>query len=118
MALVALSDQQRPGATRSLRREPPAVDQAHPGRNRIDPQRGPRQIAEAERRHDPCLDPSIAAKEFDGLFGHCRRPGHRVEHLSVLTRCEHEVLDDRPVELVEGVGLLVEVVEGHGIAEQ
>ena len=49
---VALGDQQRAALAGGLDREALAVDQPHPGRDRIDAEAGPGQVEERQRRHD------------------------------------------------------------------
>jgi hypothetical protein len=120
--LVALPDEQRAHLAGRLHHEPATVDQAHPQLDRVDPEAGPGQVEERQRRQHLDVEVGVGEQLLDGPLGHHRGAGHQVEHLapvgSRLDRGGPDGGHDRGVQLVERGGLLVDGVEvlglGHG----
>ena len=96
-----------------------AVDEPDPGGHRVHPHPGEGHVEERDRRmHD---EDDIAAghrrrllQQGHGALGNHRRSGHRVDHGTLCCHCGEEVVDDGPVDLLEGVTPLVVVVERAG----
>ena len=114
---VALAHQQRTGRARCLGREALAVDQAHPGRQRIDAEAGPGEVEEREGGLDPHLHPALAPQQFDRPFGHQRGAGHRVGDTALGDGLGHQPLDDRRVHALQRGRPLVHLVEAAMRAE-
>ena len=83
---VALGHQQRAPLPGRLDLEAVAVD--HPGADGdgIDPEPGPGQIEERQRREHDGADAVVGQQELDGALGHHRRAGHGVDDRAVLDR--------------------------------
>ena len=107
---VAVRDQQgarRPGG---IDGEAMAVDQPHTGLDGVDAQVSPGQVEERHARHDLHLDPVVGEQERHGALEHERRPGYGVADLAVPVGLGRQVVDDGPVDLLEGASRFVDVV--------
>ena len=96
-----------------LRPELLGIDQPHSGADRVDGQSLPGQVQEGEPRHDGEVHPGVEAQQLDGALGHQGRARNGVDDRcrSQGPRRVDEHLDDRHVDLLEGGGRLVEVIE-------
>ena len=86
--------------------------------HRIDAEPGPGEIRERDAGDDLERDraaPFGLAQHRHGPFGDRRVPGHGVADLAVLGRGRDEVVGDPAVQVVEVLGGLVAIVEGHEV---
>ncbi len=108
---MGVGDQQRAVRCGARRGELVGVDELHPRLDGIDAEARPRDVEERHRRQDLDVDAVVAKERLHAALEHHGRSRHGVEDLSVDLRGADELLDDRAVDVVEAVGLLVELVE-------
>ena len=110
-----------PRSPAALGREPVAVDQPHAerraGRRRGAPTPGRGTTGPGAPHLDVDPRPSARTSRSTVRSSTARRAGHGVQHLAVLDRGGDQRVDDAAVDLVEGVGGLVEVVERGRLAD-
>jgi hypothetical protein len=63
-----VGDQQRPVGAAGCAGELVPVDEAHAGFHRIDPEAGPGDVEERQRRHHVAVHPLIGAQHLDAAF--------------------------------------------------
>jgi hypothetical protein len=115
MGPVTLRDEEGAGLAGGIDSEPVPVDETHPSGKRIDPQAIPDQIDEGDGRDDLEADRGLGPQQLHGSFRDEWRPRDGVEDPTVALGGGDERGGDRGVDLVEGCGPVVDVVEGDGI---
>ncbi len=115
---VRVGHQQRPGFASGCGGELVAVDQAGAGFDRVDTEARPGHVEERHRRTQVAVDVVTGAEVAHRAFEHEWRPGHGVEDLAMFAGRGHERVGDLGVDLVEGVGAVVEVVERGGVSHE
>ena len=114
---VALRHEERPGRARRLRCETVPVDEAGPGRDRVDPEPGPRQIQERQSRQHLQGDAVILAQQLHGALGDQRRTRDRIEDLTLRHGGLGDAGGDGRIHLLHRGGLLVDLVEGDRLTD-
>ena len=112
-----MRDDERTALPGGLDREPLAVDEAHSGRERVDPEPAPHEIEERERGDDIDHDAIVGSQQLDRALRDERRAGNRVEHLTVVARRLDQRVDDAGVDRVERCLALVDLVEARRVAD-
>ena len=95
-----------------------AVDQSHPGFDRVDAQAGVDDVEERHGRHDGARDSVVAEQSAHGSFEDQRGAGHGVQDLSVFGGRGDEALGDLGVHICEGLRRLVDIVERGCLTDQ
>ena len=108
---MGVGDEHRPVIAGRRSGELVAVDQPDRRLDRIDAEAGEGDIEERHRRQHDALDPVVVAQVPYRAFQHERRTGHGVEDVAVLGGRGDQALGDLGVDVGEGVGRLVDVVE-------
>ena len=112
---VSVSDEQWTGVACGGGGEVVAVDQADSGLDRVESEAGPGHVEKRHRRPDVAVDVVTGEQMAHGALEHQRRTGHRIEDLAVRRGGSSQRVGDLGVDVVEGVGGLVEVVERGGV---
>ncbi len=116
---MGVGDQQWAGLAGRRSGEVVAVDEPDPLLDRVDAEPSPRDVEERHRRSHVEVDAlrrTTLPEQLDRSFEHERRTGHGVEHRAVVPGVGHQTVGDAGVHLLEGVGVVVEVVVGDGAA--
>ena len=108
---VGVGDEQGTGEAGGRGGELVAVDQADAGLDRVDPECGPGDVEERQRREDVDVDALVGAQTPHRALEDERRTRHGVEDPAVLDRRGDEPFGDLGVHVGERVGVLVDVVE-------
>ncbi len=115
---MCVGDQHRSGDSCRGGGELVPVDQSHAGLDGVDREPGPHQVEERHGRKQHALDTGIVAKCAHRPFEHERRPGNHVDHLAELGGGGNQPVGDLGIDVVEGVGPLVQVVERDRVVHE
>ncbi len=115
---VRVGDEQRTALAGGRRGELVTVDQADTGLDRIDAESRPGHVEERHRRSDVAVDVVTCEQVPNRALEHERRPGDRVQDLTVFGSGRSERVGDLAVHVVERVGGVIEVVERGGVGHQ
>lgn len=115
---MRVGDEHRAGVAGRGRGELVAVDEGDAGLDGVDAEACVDQVEEAHRRLHVADDAGVGPQRANRAFQDQGRAGDRVEDSTVPDRRVDQPFGDLGVHVVERVGLLVHLVEGHRIGDQ
>ena len=115
---MRVGNEHRSVIARCCRGELVAVDQPNAGLDRVHTEAGEGDVEERHRRQDRALDSAVGAEMTNAALQHQRRSRHGIEDVAMGCRRGNETFGDLGVDVGEGVGRFIDVVERGRLAHQ